>query len=61
MKGRTYTVPSKAVQGRLSNGRYLCRMREYAAYRSIPRIHYERMVADNNEPFNPQAPPAPFL
>ena len=45
----------------LSKGGYLWRMREYAAYRVIPRIHYERMVADDVQAFAPYAPPASQL
>lgn len=54
-KGHIY-CPIKSRKGRLSNGRYLWRMRKYAAYRIIPRIHYERMVADESQAFSPDAP-----
>ncbi len=45
----------------LSKGCYLWRMRRQAAYPPILRIHYERMVADDVQAFDPHSPPATFL
>lgn len=42
----------------LSKGFYLWRMQEHAAYRVIPGIHYERMVADDDAAYDPDGPPA---
>lgn len=40
-------------QRSLSKDRCLCQMQENAEYRMNPGIHYERMVADDDKPHNP--------
>ena len=49
----TTPVPAKEA---LPKSRYLWRMRKIAAYRCFLRIHYERMVADDDPALDPDAP-----